>query len=378
MNRTLLTLLAASAIALPAAAFAQPGWQSINQRQAGLDQRIDAGVRSGDLTRDEAARLRTDFNGLSRLEANYRASAPGLTPDEVRDLDRRFDDLSARIRVERNDPDRRGDGRGGANWQTINQRQADLDRRIDQGVRSGDLTRDEAARLRTDFNGLASLEANYRASAPGLTQDEVRDLDRRFDALSARIRIERNDPDRRGDRGGPGWQTINERQADLDRRIDTGVREGDLTRDEAARLRMDFNGLARLEASYRASAPGLTQDEVRDLDRRFDDLSVRIRDQRRDDDRAGGRDGGRGGWSDITDRRVELDRAIDRAYANHRITRTVARRLHTEAAALIRIQTSYRNSRPGLTREERADLDRRADLIAKQVGSRVYGSGYGR
>jgi hypothetical protein len=78
-------------------------------------------------------------------------------------------------------------------WQGINQRQAQLDRRIDQGVRSGQLNRREAARLRDEFRGIASLEQRYRRSAPGLTMAERRDLDRRFDALSRKIRWERND-----------------------------------------------------------------------------------------------------------------------------------------------------------------------------------------
>ena len=78
-----------------------------------------------------------------------------------------------------------------ANWQTINQRQVNLDRRIDQGIRNGGLNRNEAVRLRTEFRQLAQLEQRYRRG--GLTIGERRDLDRRFDALSARVRIERND-----------------------------------------------------------------------------------------------------------------------------------------------------------------------------------------
>lgn len=84
-----------------------------------------------------------------------------------------------------------------AGWQNINQRQAQLDRRIDQGVRSGQLTRAEAVRLRAEFRGIADLEIRYRRSAPGLTVAERRDLDRRFDALSRKIRWERRDWEQR-------------------------------------------------------------------------------------------------------------------------------------------------------------------------------------
>lgn len=82
-----------------------------------------------------------------------------------------------------------------APWQSINQRQASLDARIDQGVRSGALTRPEAVRLRSEFRYIANLEARYRATN-GLQQWERTDLDRRFDALSARIRIQKHDSQR--------------------------------------------------------------------------------------------------------------------------------------------------------------------------------------
>ena len=77
-------------------------------------------------------------------------------------------------------------------WQPVNQRQANLDQRIDVGVANGSLTRPEAMRLRGDFRSLNRLEARYRASN-GLSAWERRDLDRRFDALSAQIRAERHD-----------------------------------------------------------------------------------------------------------------------------------------------------------------------------------------
>jgi hypothetical protein len=89
--------------------------------------------------------------------------------------------------------DYRNDGhRGNHNaWVSINQRQAQLDRRIDQGVRSGSLNRREAYRLRTEFNQIARLETRYRVN--GLNGWERADLDRRFDRLSAQIRAERHD-----------------------------------------------------------------------------------------------------------------------------------------------------------------------------------------
>ncbi len=77
-------------------------------------------------------------------------------------------------------------------WRPIAQRQAVLDRRIDQGIRSGRLNRPEARRIQAELRQLDRLEDRYRRSN-GLSASERRDLDRRYDALAARVRYEKND-----------------------------------------------------------------------------------------------------------------------------------------------------------------------------------------
>ena len=157
-------------------------------------------------------------------------------------------------------------------WMSINQRQAQLDQRIDVGVRNGSLTRSEALRLRGEFNDLARLEARYRVN--GLSAYERRDLDMRFDRLSAQINYQRHDNDNRG------WTNINARQRELEARINQGVREGSLTLREASGLRAEFNSIARLEARYRVG--GLSVRERFDLQQRFNVLDNRITAERND------------------------------------------------------------------------------------------------
>lgn len=198
MKKFSIALMATTAVTLAAgAAVAQP-WIAIVDRQANLDARIDAGVRSGDLTRREATGLRADLTALARLESRYRVN--GLSAWEMQDLDRRYDVISRQVRMERAD-NQTGwyGGRGWNNergeWVNIEQRKMQLDRRIDQGLRSGQLTRSEAARLRDDFNAIARVEVQYRRG--GLSMSERADLDRRFDVLAAKINWERRDGDRR-------------------------------------------------------------------------------------------------------------------------------------------------------------------------------------
>jgi hypothetical protein len=186
MKNLLVAAVAASVLAAAAPAVAQD-WRSINSRQAMLDQRIDVGVRNGSLTRNEAVRLRAEFRDIAALEARYRNN--GLSFSERADLDRRFDRLSAQIRYERNDRQDRGD------WQPINARQAQINARINAGLRDRSLSDREADRLRYEFRVIADRERDYRRG--GLTAAERRDLDRRFDRLGAMIQAERRDNNNR-------------------------------------------------------------------------------------------------------------------------------------------------------------------------------------
>jgi len=122
MKKILLSIAAVSAVAaaIPAVASAQAygpgpgydrgydrGYQDIGgDRVARLDQRIDMGIRSGGLTRNEAWRLKGDLRETARLESRYRRG--GLSGWERADLDRRYDRISAQIRYERHDGDRYG------------------------------------------------------------------------------------------------------------------------------------------------------------------------------------------------------------------------------------------------------------------------------
>lgn len=99
----------------------------------------------------------------------------------------------------------------------------------------------------------------------------------------------RYDNDRGGDRGGRweddrggNWQNISQRKYQLDRRIDRGERNRQLSRREATRLRYELNALVNLERSYMRG--GLSFRERAELDRRYDRLSMQVRAERRDND----------------------------------------------------------------------------------------------
>lgn len=169
----------AIALGLATGALAQTPWNSIDQRRAELNQRIDAGIQDGQITRDEAASLRQDFQRLVELERTYRAN--GLNAQERRDLDRRFSELSDRVRAERRDQEANVRGRG----MSVDRRMAMTRQRIADGERGGVLSLGETVRLRADMRDIEALRV--RLSAGGLAAQDRALLDRRFDALDEKL-----------------------------------------------------------------------------------------------------------------------------------------------------------------------------------------------
>lgn len=78
----------------------------------------------------------------------------------------------------------------------INRRIREMDRRIDQGVRSGELTRHEATRLRQELRSVRRDEARMRADGR-LNRRERERLDRQLDRLGRDIFREKHDDQQR-------------------------------------------------------------------------------------------------------------------------------------------------------------------------------------
>lgn len=78
-----------------------------------------------------------------------------------------------------------------SDWVPLSARQDNIEHRIDDGMRSGQLTRREARTLHRQFNDLLRLEARYQRD--GLNFRERADLQHRYDRLSQRVRFEKHD-----------------------------------------------------------------------------------------------------------------------------------------------------------------------------------------
>ena len=166
-----------------------------------------------------------------------------------------------------------------------------------------------------------------------------------------------------------GRRPLYERRADLDARIDAGIRDGSLSRVEGARLRADYNALVDLETRYAADGR-LTTQERTDLRTRYQALSQRVADARDDGDYDDGYD-----WRPLSDQRVAFNARVDAALRDRRISRTEATRLRADFDALARLETSY--ERDGLSDRERQDLTTRLADLDRRIGDGAYDGGYG-
>ena len=110
--------------------------------------------------------------------------------------------------------------------------------------RARDITRTESTRLRADFQALVRLETQYERD--GLSDRERTDLETRYADLNRRV----GDDYVPGNGGGHG----NPHAMQIEARIAAGLRDGSITRTEAARYR----------------------EELRDLSRRWADLEARV------------------------------------------------------------------------------------------------------
>lgn len=109
MNRTLFSVLLMTA-ALPLAATAQIGTDRVDQRQSTQQQRINEGVKKGELTKSEADRLQKGQQRVQKMED--KAKADGVVNLQERQKMERAQDKQSRD-IERERRDRQQAGKEG-------------------------------------------------------------------------------------------------------------------------------------------------------------------------------------------------------------------------------------------------------------------------
>jgi Skp family chaperone for outer membrane proteins len=165
----------------------------VNQRQHNQRERIQQGVKSGELTRRETGRLAEEQRDIRQLERGYKSDGT-LTDAERRDLQHEQNQASRDIYRQKHDEQERPPA--AVRDPGVNERQANQTARIQQGVKSGELTHDEAQELRTERRDIRDLEHTYKEDG-SLTRDERQDLHQQLNQQSHEIYEEKHDEEKR-------------------------------------------------------------------------------------------------------------------------------------------------------------------------------------
>jgi hypothetical protein len=163
----------------------------VNARQHNQRERIQQGVRSGELTRRETRNVAEEQRDIRQLERAYKSDGT-LTGAERRDLHHEQNQASREIYREKHDAQDRPAVPPAVRDPGVNRRQAGQTGRIVQGVKSGELTQAEAQGLREGRAEIREIEQGYKADGT-LTKEERVDLHQELNEQSKDIYEEKHD-----------------------------------------------------------------------------------------------------------------------------------------------------------------------------------------
>jgi hypothetical protein len=163
--RTKATLIAGALAGLFSLAATAQTTGSEAQRDVNQQQRIEQGLKSGSLNTREASKLEAGEARIDRMESNAERNGK-LSPEEKARIQRAQNQESRDInRLENNAAKGNPNSASSQRMQADVQRNINQDRRIEQGVKSGQLTNREVGKLE---NGQARVDRDEaRAGANG-------------------------------------------------------------------------------------------------------------------------------------------------------------------------------------------------------------------
>jgi hypothetical protein len=162
-----------------------PTSKTINQRKENQQDRIGQGIQSGQLTAGEASKLETKESDLNKEERLMRTEDNGkLTSADKNALTQQQNQLSNRIYKDKHN----GAVQNINPSSKVGQRAENQQDRIAQGVKSGQLTAGETARLEQKESNLnKEVSSDRKANGGHLTQAEKAQVNRQQNKVSSQI-----------------------------------------------------------------------------------------------------------------------------------------------------------------------------------------------
>jgi hypothetical protein len=189
----IVTLIMATVDAAPGG---HPRVREVNRRFNNQQDRIAAGVKSGQLTAKETANLETKEAALKNEEHTFRLENNGhLTRGEQITLNKQENNLSTQIYSQKHDAQTTNT----TPKSEVGARFENQQDRIAQGIKSGQLTATESARLEARETALHNQIATDRNANGGkLTDAERTQINAELNGLSTRIYQQKHDDQTQG------------------------------------------------------------------------------------------------------------------------------------------------------------------------------------
>jgi hypothetical protein len=162
-----------------------PTSKTINQRKENQQDRIGQGIQSGQLTAGEASKVESKESNLNKEERLMRSEDNGkLTSADKKALTQQQNQLSKQIYKDKHN----GAVQNPNPSSKVGQRAENQQDRIAQGVKSGQLTAGEAARLEQKESNLnKEVSSDRKANDGHLTQAEKAQVHRQQNKVSSQI-----------------------------------------------------------------------------------------------------------------------------------------------------------------------------------------------
>jgi len=157
---------------------------SIAQRKENQQDRIANGVKSGQLTAGETANLETKEAAINgETKADRAANGGKLTTAEKQQINKQQNQLSKQIYNDKHNAATQNYGKS-----EVGQRQTKQQQRIAQGIKSGQLTAGETAKLENQQKGInQQVKADRAANGGKLTTGEKKQVNKEQNAASKNI-----------------------------------------------------------------------------------------------------------------------------------------------------------------------------------------------
>lgn len=225
---------------------------SLDQKRAHLRKRARELFAIGKLPMADSTHVGQELGKIEANESAFRANDGILDAQEIASLTADLQKLSKYLDKFQPLPE-------------ISLRRAELERRLNDALGSGRLSPNDASTLKADLVRLSGLEATFKDSDGGLSDEEIIELAKEYDLAAARL-----------DKTLPALPDILAKQAVIKTRIGEAFRSGAINEDQKRDFTHEFERIKDVEMAFRSSDNALSDWEAMTVAKDLDRLEAEI------------------------------------------------------------------------------------------------------